>query len=85
VLTARREVVREIMGIGAFIQASGLVAPFILSALAGIPGAIAGVILMAVLFSVGYSKARRWHCGHCKNSIADSDVHVCPTCNAHLQ
>jgi len=62
-LTARREVVREIMGVGAFIQAAGLVGPFTLSALAGIPGAIAGVILMVVLFSVGYSKARTWRCG----------------------
>jgi L-asparagine transporter-like permease len=84
-LTARREVVREFLGAGALIQAAGVVAPFILSAVAGIPGAIAGVILMVVLLSVGYSKARRYYCSHCKNSIADSDVHVCPTCSAQLQ
>lgn len=83
--TARREMVGKIMGVGALIQAAGLVAPFILSAIAGIPGAIAGIILMVVLLSIGYSKARTWRCGHCKNSIANSDVQICPTCYAHLQ
>jgi hypothetical protein len=82
---AQREEVGKIIGMGAFIQVAALVAPFILSAIAGIPGAIAGVVFMVALLSVGYSKARTWRCGQCKSLIANPDVQVCPTCNAHLQ
>jgi L-asparagine transporter-like permease len=82
---AQRETVGKIVGTGALIQLAGLLAPFALNAIAGVPGAIAGVILMVVLLSVGYSKARTWRCGHCKSSIAGPDVQVCPACNAHLQ
>ena len=84
-ITARREKVRQFAGTGCFVQGAGLLAPFILGALAGIPGAIVGVILLVILFFVGSAKANTWRCGHCKNPIADTNVRICPVCKAHLQ
>lgn len=84
-ITARREKVGQFAGAGCFIQGAGLLAPFILYAVAGIPGAIVGVIVLVVLFFVGSTKASTWRCGHCKNPIADANVRICPVCKAHLE
>lgn len=81
---AVRERVSSFAGAGCALQALGLVAPWILWELFGVPGAIVGAILLVWLFFVGSAKAMSWRCGGCKNPIASKNVRVCPVCRADL-
>jgi hypothetical protein len=83
-VVAKREKATQFVGVGCLIQAIGLPAPFI-GLLAGVPGFIAGLILMLILFFVGSSKSVSWRCGNCKNPIANAQVKLCPTCKAQLK
>ena len=92
-VTAERERVSSFVGVGCLLQAVGLLAPFFLYAIfaavaglaAGAIGAVAGLVLLPVLFVVGSRKASSWRCGNCKNPLASKDVRLCPVCHATLR
>jgi hypothetical protein len=92
-MNAKRERVGQFAGIGCLIQGLGLLAPFVLAALAsiiagavgGVVGALVGVVVLVVLLIVGSAKAKSWRCGNCKNPIASASVTICPVCKAVLE
>jgi hypothetical protein len=84
VLSSKRESVSQFAGVGCFIQGLGILAPIILGIAFGSTGAVAGVVVLLVLFVVGSSKAKSWRCGNCKNPIASAEVKLCPACRAEL-
>ena len=85
IVTAKRVKKSEVAGVGCVIQGLGLIAPFVLGALLGVFGAVIGVVLLLVLFSLGSTKATKWICGNCKNPIASKEVTVCAACRAQLE
>jgi len=83
-MKASRERVTKMAGKGCFIQALGLLAPFLLGSVFGGFGVAVGAVLLVWLFVVGSMQSRTWRCGHCKNPLVDKDIRVCPVCKADL-
>lgn len=85
VVNAKCEKVNDIIGKGCFVQGIGLLAPIVLYAVAGLPGAAIGILPMLVLLIGGGRMAYSWRCGHCKNPVASNKVRICPVCKANLE
>jgi hypothetical protein len=83
-LTARREAVAQIRGLGVGIQLAGLAALAVLWMTYGLWGAAVGVGVSVACYLIGTAKLKPWRCGKCKNPLATAQVRVCPACLARL-
>jgi len=84
-MKAKRERVSSFAGKGCFVQALGILAPFVLGAVFGAVGIAIGILLLLWLFFLGSSMSMTWRCGHCRNPLASKSVRICPTCTADLE
>jgi hypothetical protein len=74
------------VGSGCWVQGLGLLMPFILMPIVGIPiGALLGLVLMLILMISGRTMSTQWTCGACGNRLTGPDVKLCPACRAELR
>jgi len=74
----------QFAGTGCIVQGLGLIAPFVLWAMAGIMGVVIGILIFVILFFVGSAASSKWICDNCGNPLADKQVKICPTCRAEF-
>lgn len=72
---ARVEKKYEFAGVGALIQAIGVVLLFIVPI-----GTVVGIALLII----GSVQSRRFVCSACKNRVPSKDVKVCPACRVDM-
>lgn len=80
----------EMIEKGCVVQGIGLLAPFVVGALAwpiGIApiGIGIGVVMLIVLFIVGSGQSTKWVCSNCGTTLEDKSVKQCPGCHAQFE
>lgn len=73
----------QLAGVFVFFSSVGLII-LIMGDKGMLPGFLVGVVLLVFALLLARVASTKWTCGVCANPIANSEVRICPACQAEL-